>query len=82
MRLYEGVLFLDSTFNEALLDSVLKDSEHMIEQRGGKLLGLNRLGKRTLGFPVRKQKEGHTVIIDFELPENQLGDLDRAFRLS
>ena len=81
MRSYEGIVFLDVTLTESLLDSALKDCEQMITQRGGKLGQFNRFGKRSLGFPMRKQKEAHMVTVDFELPENQLNDLDRAFRL-
>ena len=56
--------------------------EELIKKNGGNILTRTEMGRRFLGYPVKKSKEGYVVAFDFELSTDKMGELRRSLDLS
>jgi len=81
MNQYEALLILDPNFGDSDVENVVKACQKHVEERGGKVLDQQRLGKKPLGYTMKKHREGQVVVCNIELPANKANDLVRAFRL-
>jgi small subunit ribosomal protein S6 len=81
MREYELVMVVhpdldDSAFNE-LVDRV----KGWITDGGGQVSKVDQWGKRKLAYPIRKQNEGHYVLMKTHMSPEFCSQLDRNLRL-
>ena len=56
--------------------------EELVKKNGGQILNRIEMGKRFLGYPVKKSKEGYLAAFDVELEPGQMGELRRSLDLS
>ena len=56
--------------------------EELVKKNGGSILNRVEMGRRFLGYPVKKSKEGYVVGFDFELGPEKMGELRRTLDLS
>ena len=56
--------------------------EEILGKHDGKILGRNDLGKRQLGYAIKKSKEGFVTSFEFELPPENVEKLNRTLQLS
>ena len=81
MRTYEAtVIFSPKTAGEIPQEGK-KIFEGLVQKHGGKTLNFIDLGKKTLGYAVKKTKEGHCLVFDFTLAPDQLDSLKKAAQL-
>lgn len=81
MKAYEGYFILPP---EAALDArkqQLKMMDDTIKKFNGKVLQKTEIGKRFLGYSIRKHREGYAVVVDFELEPRQQDGFRRAMEL-
>lgn len=52
-----------------------------ISDAEGKVIKTDLWGKRTLAYPIRKQKDGHYVFMNIEIEPNVCTQLERNLRL-
>ena len=82
MRSYEAlVIFPAQTPGESIQDgkNVFEDT---VKKHEGKVVTRNELGRRLLGYTVKKQKEGNFVSFVFELAPEKTDAFKRALQLS
>lgn len=82
MKTYEVlIIYPPQTLGEGQHDS--KDIfEGIIKKHEGKVLNRTELGRRPLGYVVKKSREGHLVSFFVELPPNQLDAFKRSLQLA
>lgn len=56
--------------------------EELVKKNGGSISNRTEMGKRFLGYPVKKSKEGYVVAFDFELEPAKMVELRRSLDLS
>lgn len=56
--------------------------EELVKKCGGQILNRIEMGKRFLGYPVKKLKEGYLAAFDVQLDPAQMGELRRSLDLS
>ena len=56
--------------------------EEILGKQGGKVVGQLDLGRRRLGYPVKKIREGHVTNYEFELTPEKIQELTRSLELS
>ena len=56
--------------------------EDLVKKNDGKILNRTEMGKRFLGYTVKKAKEGYFVAFDFELNPDRVDALKRLLDLS
>ncbi len=56
--------------------------EEIIKKHEGKVLNRNEIGRRPLGYPIKKSKEGYFVSFVFELSPDQVEAFKRSLQLA
>ena len=82
MKTYEAlVIYPSQATGEGQHDSK-NIFEETVKKYGGKVLNRSELGRRPLGYAVKKSKEGHLVSFFFEVAPDQLDALRRSLQLA
>ncbi len=65
MQEYDGIFLFDSTIEDSVLEEKIQKIQDTIQEGGGKVQEMNRWGKMTLAYPVKKQRYGYFFIVRF-----------------
>ena len=79
---YETMYILRPDIPEEEVDSHLKKYNEILEKAGTEVLDSQMRGKRRLGYPIAKHKEGIYVQLSHKGDGQQVAILERAMRLS
>ncbi|MBI1977815.1 MAG: 30S ribosomal protein S6 [Candidatus Omnitrophica bacterium] len=82
MRSYEAVVIFPTQIPGEAIQEGKSAFEEVLRKQEGKVLSRTDLGKRFLGYTVKKQKEGHVICFHFELAPDKIEPLKRALQLS
>ena len=82
MRRYELALVADPTIPEEQHDRLITALEESIAERSGKVLKVDRWGRRKLAYKIKGQTEGNYTFLLFDGEPGLLSDLERRLRLS
>ena len=82
MRPYETVIIFDTDVDEATITSVLEGGLDVVRKDGGTIGVVDRWGKRTLAYELRKKREGYYVVAEFTAEPKAAADLDRLLVLA
>jgi small subunit ribosomal protein S6 len=66
MAMYETIFILDSLLSMEEIDKIINRVKELIETNGGKLVSIDRWGKRRLAYEIQKKQYGFYVAIEFE----------------
>lgn len=81
MKLYEGsFIFLAEASPDAKMQQ-LKTLDETLKKFGGQFREKNDLGRRALGYPIKKQREGHLICADFEIEPAQMQEFRKSLQL-
>lgn len=81
MRNYEVAYIVDPELDEASQAALDERVAGWISAAGGKVLHVDRWGKRRMAYPIRKRQDGVYVFVQAELPSRSTTDLERELRL-
>ncbi|RJO58930.1 30S ribosomal protein S6 [Candidatus Parcubacteria bacterium] len=81
VQLYDFLAILNSQTEGAGTEKILESIKNSITASGGEIVKTEVLGKRKLAYPVKKQKFGIYVNLNFNLPPAALLKLERDWRL-
>lgn len=70
MTMYETIFILDSLLTPEEIDKMIDRVKEVIESNGGKMLTVDKWGKRRLAFEIQKKQYGFYVAIEFEAEGN------------
>lgn len=82
MRSYESVFITAPTVGPEAYDKLVGTFEEVIAQNGGDLLKINKWGRRTLAYEVKRFKEGIYTIFEFDGSGELVTELERRFKLN
>ena len=82
MRKYEGLFIFPPDEGPDASKEGETRLEEMITRSGGRVLDRQDWGKRLLGYPIRKFREGRLLLWNFEMETGQLGEFQKALVLS
>lgn len=82
MLQYEAVFIADPTYTDGEIDELIKGYEQVVTAAGGKVLKVEKWGKRRLAYTIRHQEEGIYVLMTLECPASLVKELDRRFRMN
>lgn len=63
---YETMLIISAKSPEKDVEALLDKLQKVIREKKGEVVAKNTLGKRTLSFPMKKEKEGYYVQLGFK----------------
>jgi small subunit ribosomal protein S6 len=81
MRVYESIYILKPDLIDEDVDKLVKRINKIIEDNSGKILHVEKWGKRRLAYEVAKEKYGYYVLLHFEAEPETVSELERNYRL-
>ncbi len=81
MRMYETVFVIDSLIKSEEINGIIEKIERIISNNGGKVVEIDRWGKKRLAYEIKKRQYGYYVDIYFEAPANLINILEVEYRL-
>ena len=82
MRPYEAMVIFDPDAEETAVTAVLDRGLELIRTNGGTPGTVDRWGKRTLAYEVRKKREGYYVLVEYAAEPPATAELERHLTLS
>ena len=82
MLQYETVFIADPTYTDEEIDEIVKGYEQVIGSAKGKVIKIEKWGKRRLAYPIRRSEEGVYVLMTIEVPPSLVKELDRRYRMN
>lgn len=81
MRLYEGlIIFVPEASVEARKRQV-ELFEGLVAKHGGVIRNKTDWGKKTVGYMLRKNRDGYILIYEFEVPPAAIVEIERTLTL-
>jgi len=82
MRGYEALVILKAAGTEQDIARTAAHLEEPIKKLGGSIETSQKMGRRRLAFRISRQTEGYYHLLRFRAPTEQVGELERQFRLN
>ena len=80
MNKYE-VMFIAKPLEETEVDPIVTFVSDLLTKNGCNIEKVDRLGKRHLAYPVKKQADGYYVLINFEAEPATIKEIDRVMKI-
>ncbi|MBI4116034.1 MAG: 30S ribosomal protein S6 [Candidatus Omnitrophica bacterium] len=81
IRKYEGMFIFPPDEAQTASKDEEKRLEETIRRLGGKVLERRDWGRRLLGYPLRKHREGRMLLWNFEMDSLQVKELKKVLQL-
>lgn len=81
MNKYETVMIINSKITQEEFDKVINKITNVIENNG-KIDRKEDYGIKKLAYEIRKNKEGHYYLIEFESEAYFIRELERVYRIT
>ncbi|MDY6833577.1 MAG: 30S ribosomal protein S6 [Chloroflexota bacterium] len=82
MRNYELTVIFSPAIAEENAAAALDNVNHMITQKGGVVVDVNRWGRRRLAYPIKKFMEGDYVLEQVQMDPETISAVEAEFELS
>jgi len=80
MRKYELMCVIQPDLDENAFNGVLDRVKGWISESGGSVDKVDIWGRRRLAYPIRKQRDGHYVLMNVTLMPSTIAELERNLR--
>ena len=81
-RDYELGFILSPEVSEEQTRAILDRVEQVVANHGGQIVRVNQWGRRRLGYPIERHRDGFYVFIDMILTPETVIELDRTLKVS
>ena len=81
MQEYETVFILDPGLDENQVNEEVQKTEALITSHGGKVLDVQRWGRKRLAYEIRRKRDGVYTLIKHESTGESVKELERRLRL-
>ncbi len=81
MQEYETVFILDPGLDENQVNEEVQKVETLITSHGGKVLDVQRWGRKRLAYEIRRKRDGVYTLIKHESTGESVKELERRLRL-
>ena len=78
---YEGLFIINADLAEGDRDKVIEDIGKCITSAKGKVIDVDRIGKKKFAYKIKKRSEGVYVNIKFEAPSEGIAVLNKKLKL-
>lgn len=79
---YETVFIIDPSIEQEQIDSIIEDVQNLVSGSGGKVIGVDRWGKKRLAYEVKGNRDGYYVLMNFEAESQFIQRLGRYYGLT
>lgn len=82
MRTYEVPFIVLPTTTDEEVEKLITQFGQAVSEKGGKVVKVDRMGRRRLAYPIRKFREGIYVLLVIEGSGQEIAELERRLRVS
>jgi small subunit ribosomal protein S6 len=82
MLQYETIFVTDPNLSDGEIDELVQLIDQLTVAAGGKVLKVERWGKRRLAYPIDHREEGIYVLMTLECPPQHVKEVDRRYRMN
>ncbi len=82
MRAYELMVIFDGDLTDVAADEAFKKTSSALKAAGGRVMTLNKWGRRKFAYEIDHKTEGHYVVVEFLTSGADLSGFERTMRLS
>jgi small subunit ribosomal protein S6 len=82
MLQYETVFVTDPNLSDGDIDELVQLVDQITVAAGGKVLKVEKWGKRRLAYPIDHREEGLYVLMTLECPPQHVKEVDRRYRMN
>jgi small subunit ribosomal protein S6 len=79
---YETVFILDPGLDENQVNDEVEKTSNLISSHGGKILDVQRWGRKRLAYEIKKKRDGVYTMIKHESTGETVKELERRLRLN
>jgi len=79
---YETVFILDPGLDENQVNEEVEKTQNLITTHGGKILDVQRRGRKRLAYEIGKKRDGVYTLIKHESSGDTVKELERRLRIS
>ncbi len=80
MRHYETAFLITPKLDEEEMEKLIKKMADVVAKKKGKMIKIDKWGKKKLAYPVEKNNEAHYVFFHYEGEPDIPSELERRFR--
>ena len=80
-RHYETLWIAPGSLSQEEVDTLVTEMEGLVRDGDGKLLNVEKQGKRRLAYPIKKSQEGYYTLFEMEATPEAVGEMERRMRL-
>ncbi len=81
MPLYEHVFIARQDLSNAQAEGLIEHFGKILEEHGGKVVGTEYWGLRTLAYKINKNRKGHYAFMRTDAPAEAVQEMERLMRL-
>ena len=81
LRQYETTFIIDAYLSNEQIEEKIQHYTKLIEENEGKIINVDRWGKRRLAYEIAKKQYGYYVYIRFEAPGTIVEIIERDYKL-
>ena len=81
-RGYEALIILKAAGTEQEVARHAAQLDEQVKKVGGRVESSHNMGRRRFAFRIARQTEGYYYLVRFQAPTEQIGELERLFRLN
>ena len=82
MKKYELLCVTKTNLDMEGIEQVIQNIETSIKNLGGNVLNLDKLGRKKLGYEVKKFRDGFYTVLNIELPTDKVVDLKKYLKIN
>ena len=81
MNKYESVVIINPNLENEAIKALVKKFSDLIDS-DGKVTSVEELGKKKLAYEIKKHKEAHYIVINFEAATGIIPELERVYKIA
>ena len=82
MALYEHVFIARQDLTSLQTEELIKQYSDVLKDNGGKVIGHEYWGLRTLAYKINKNRKGHYTLIKSDSPPSAAQEMERLMKLN
>lgn len=79
---YELMYIVSSTASEEQREALINKFSAMVEEKGGKIVSLEKMGMRKFAYPINFKNEGFYVLMTFEADAVVVDEMNKLMNIT
>ena len=81
MKTYETLVVINPDLDESEQNKTIDTIQELITSNGGKIIKVDKWGKRQLAYMIQKKRDGYYVLMYFEATAASIAEVNRRYKL-